>query len=121
MADPDTVIADAASLIQQTAISISLITAERLRQVAVEGYTPQHDTDHVHGELASAAAAYALAAVGDDLGASQAWPFTPGKYKPGPEPLDNLVKAGALIAAEIDRIIAQEAARFAVADQQQEG
>lgn len=38
---------------------IELITAERLRQVAVEGWTPEHDDEHKRGELANAAACYA--------------------------------------------------------------
>jgi hypothetical protein len=107
---PDPVIADAARLVQQTAVGLSLITAERLRQIAVEGYTPEHDAEHGGGELALAAAAYALAASCRQNQGAVWWPWDSG-YKPGPQPLDSLVKAGALIAAEIDRIVAEEARR----------
>ena len=90
-------------------VGIALIRAERLRQIAVEGYTPEHDAEHADSELAEAAAAYVLSAVGWPSSAADIWPFGDG-FKPG-APLDSLVKAGALIAAEIDRIVAQEAGR----------
>lgn len=38
---------------------------ERYRQVAVEGWTAEHDDTHESGELARAAAAYAMCAAGD--------------------------------------------------------
>lgn len=44
---------------------VALIAVERSRQVTAEGYTPGHDAEHDGGELAEAAAAYALAANGD--------------------------------------------------------
>jgi hypothetical protein len=96
-----------------TEAGLSLIAAERARQVAVEGYTPEHDAEHAHGELARAGAVYALWAVK----AGGVNPHDPMKYWPrdwrfkGGEALDHLVKAGALIAAEIDRIVAEEARR----------
>ena len=85
-----------------------LIGAERLRQVTAKGYTPEHDAEHVRGELARAGAVYALWAVK----AGGVNPYDPMKYWPpdwrfkGGAPLDYLAKAGALIAAEIDRLIA---------------
>lgn len=85
---------------------IALIAAERARQVAVEGYTPEHDADHGRSELALAAGAYVMHAAG--IPGARFWPFADG-WKPGPKPLDSLVKADALIVAEIDRIVAQEA------------
>ena len=90
-------------------VGVAMIRAERLRQVAVEGYTPEHDARHRPDELAMAGAAYALDSAGCPLAAVDAWPFTSASFKPGPKPLDSLVKAGALIAAEIDRIVATEA------------
>jgi hypothetical protein len=83
--------------------SIALIRAERARQITVEGYTAEHDTEHDRGQLALAAAAYALAASGRAPQGSVWWPFH-GGYKPGPEPLASLVKAAALIVAEMDRL-----------------
>lgn len=38
------------------------IAAERQRQIEVEGWTPNHDDEHDRGEMANAAACYALSA-----------------------------------------------------------
>lgn len=104
---------------------IELIAEERERQVSQEGYTPEHDDRHLGGELADAAAVYADAAGAMARGASPTdffdpndedafntyldgdgpeWPFEPKDLKLSPDPVRNLVKAGALIAAEIDRL-----------------
>lgn len=37
------------------------VQAERRRQVEAEGWTPEHDDEHSHGQIARAAACYALA------------------------------------------------------------
>lgn len=89
---------------------LALIRAERLRQVTVEGYTPEHDAEHGNGELAEAAVAYALAANGDGA-YREFWPFRLADFKPGSKPVESLAKAGAMCAAEIDRIVALEAAK----------
>jgi len=81
----------------------ALIAAERRRQVSQEGYAPAHDREHAGAELSLAAAAYALAASGRWQQGLAWWPFD-GGFKPAPEPLGNLVRAGALAAAEIDRL-----------------
>lgn len=39
---------------------IELIAEERERQITKEGWTPEHDAEHKNGELANAAAVYAL-------------------------------------------------------------
>ena len=94
---------------------VSLIAAERLRQVNAEGWTPEHDDEHDDGELAQAAACYAKRdTVSDDPapwdviggGATPpSWPWGWASYKPTPDDrIRELVKAGALIAAEIDRL-----------------
>ena len=116
MADLTAIEAKAAQLVKDTYVGIALITAERLRQIAVEGYTAEHDAEHDGGQLARAAACYALYAGGirtlPGTGlVGNGWPWPDWNFKPGPEPLDSLVKAGALIAAEIDRIVAEEARR----------
>lgn len=80
---------------------VQLIAAERERQVKVEGWTPAWDTQHVHGEMAAAAASYLT-------GDRAHWPagyWDIEWYKPKDQ-LSNLVRAGALIAAEIDRLLA---------------
>lgn len=87
--------------------AIALIAAERQRQVAAEGWTPEHDDGHADGEMAEAAACYALP---PDLRQEspkgpQFWPWDAQWWKPSPnDRIRELVKAGALIAAEIDRL-----------------
>ena len=76
---------------------IELIAKERQRQIEAEGWTPEHDDQHVHGELADAAACYVD---GNPVG----WPWDEKWWKPSSDPIRNLAKAGALIAAEIDRL-----------------
>ena len=94
---------------------VALIRAERLRQIAAEGYTAEHDARHDGTQLARAAACYALHAAGVrqigtyPLGQSWPWPWPQADFKPGAAPLNALIKAGALIAAELDRRIAAEA------------
>lgn len=85
---------------------VELIAAERRRQIEAEGWTKEHDEQHRNGELALAAAAYA---VPDHLADIQMylWPWGPEWYKPR-DRLRNLVRAGALIAAEIDRLLSLE-------------
>jgi hypothetical protein len=109
----------------RTSAGVEMIRAERARQVAVEGYTPEHDAEHGHGQLARAAACYALPSGhrptrgaladgrGDDRGdryrqVPLGWPWHPDFWKPG-DRLRELAKAGALIAAEIDRLTAEQA------------
>jgi hypothetical protein len=83
----------------------TLIADERLRQVTQEGFTAKHDAELAPGQLWKAACAYLL-----HLGFPQArgipsvWPWHTFWWKPSADPLRNLVKAGALIAAEIDRM-----------------
>lgn len=82
------------------------IAAERRRQMEVEGWTPEHDDAYQEGHLADAAACYALFA--HDTGASKGsipawWPWRNEWWKPTTA-RRNLVKAGALIAAEIERL-----------------
>lgn len=84
-----------------------LIAQERTRQIEAEGWTPEHDAAHQNGELTRAAIAYAAAAVNPQLlhGAGGWWPWAAAEFKPDPnDPVRSLVKAGALIAAEIDRL-----------------
>jgi hypothetical protein len=86
---------------------VDLIAQERQRQVDVEGWTPEHDAEHPDGALVDAARAYALAATApgyDRDNPPTAWPWDEGWWKPSDYPVRNLVKAGALIAAEIDRL-----------------
>lgn len=86
---------------------VELIAAERQRQISVEGYTSDHDAEHVSGELLIAAVCY-LRIRCPNLWVKQTtspeWPFELEAWKPTVDQVGNLIKAGALIAAEIDRI-----------------
>lgn len=89
-----------------------LIKRERHRQI-LKQYSFEHDQTHRDGELAQAAAAFLHAAqlslvfnvetveliISANREYPQAWTFRPDE-----EPIENLIKAGALIAAEIDRL-----------------
>ncbi|HHX7816845.1 TPA: hypothetical protein ACVNHX_005368 [Pseudomonas aeruginosa] len=85
------------------------VQAERRRQITAEGWTPEHDDEHSHGQIARAAACYALAgssAPNDGTAAllvSLAWPWDQQWWKPTSARRD-LIKAGALILAEIERL-----------------
>lgn len=83
------------------------VLAERERQKAVEGWTPEHDDKYTHGELPSAAACYAVPEAAywgpsRDRSALR-WPWQVQWWKSG-DPRRNLVKSGALILAEIERL-----------------
>lgn len=98
---------------------IEIIAAERRRQVAVEGWTPEHDDTHSLGEISRAAIAYATRGFYQVYGSNRlvidsplGWPWDKKWFKPSADdPMRNLAKAGALIAAEIDRLKRAKAAR----------
>lgn len=79
------------------------VIAERRRQVEVEGWTPEHDDEHKDFELTLAAIVYAESAVGYHPTCPDTWPWAESWFKPTTARRD-LVKAGALILAEIERI-----------------
>lgn len=89
------------------------ILAERLRQISEEGFTPEHDDKELdHGDLAGAATGYALNAADQLNPHSQSdgdhrfpdfWPFNEKWWKPT-DPRRDLVKAAAMIIAEIERL-----------------
>jgi len=87
------------------------IAVERRGQIEAEGWTPEHDDQHDDGEIAAAAVCYA---VPPDLRDTRPgtipdlWPFEDSSWEPTPDDrVRELVKAGALIAAEIDRLVRQ--------------
>lgn len=93
--------------------AVQAIAAERRRQIEKEGWLPEHDDTHVNGELAQAAAAYTLGLYAV-TGAVQSgkkflpwaktlWPWDLKWWKPKDREHD-LVKAGALIVAELERL-----------------
>lgn len=123
-----------ANHIVDTKSGLGLIFTERCRQIDKEGWTDEHDDEHTDGSLALAAVCYAspvkLYEMGERAGGPtffDPWPRSwdqihdkrfgygerkenPGNMVPDPitytdeERLDLLIKAGALIAAEIDRL-----------------
>lgn len=86
--------------------AIDDIAAERVRQIS-EGWTPEHDDEHVNGALSAAASCYAANAClaeaepnlvyrpGDPPPA--AWPWDKSWWKPNGVRRD-LIRAAALIA-----------------------
>lgn len=89
---------------------IDLIAAERQRQERVLGYSVRHDQEHVEEELARAAAVYALPPIFRTHleRECRVWYPWPGDwdFRGNTNRIRELQKAGALIAAEIDRLIA---------------
>lgn len=120
----------------ETAWAIDDIRRERERQKSSEGWTIAHDDMHRFGEMARAAAAYALqSTLGDPMRSFEAqieggttmfkpkfftvgtlnisyllWPWEGKWWKPTTARRD-LVKAAALIVAEIERLDRAEAAK----------
>jgi hypothetical protein len=102
---------------------IELIAKERGDQVMKHGHTAEHDREvHADGSLAKAAAAYAMAVNGSWQGVElYPWSVDPDRAHPiqpilrGPEGDDRriayLAAAGALCAAEIDRLLAEKGGR----------
>ena len=74
---------------------------ERQRQIIGEGFSTARDDGYTNLELADAAAQYALQAGG--WPSLNVWPWKPDTFKEG-APREMLVKAGALILAEIERL-----------------
>jgi hypothetical protein len=83
--------------------AIADIAAERQRQIETEGWTPEHDDEHGKGELADAAACYAHGELIRDEADGFLWPWDEDWWKPSDRRRE-LIKAGALIVAEIERI-----------------
>lgn len=90
------------------------VLAERQRQISVEGWTAEHDDEARNGEMSRAAACYAMQAALDSIGTPsltdatkhmirELWPWSGKWWKPSNRRRD-LVKAAALILAEIERI-----------------
>ncbi|MEM5449881.1 hypothetical protein [Paraburkholderia guartelaensis] len=80
------------------------VLAERARQIAQEGWTPEHDDKYRDHEMSCAAACYAMYTLAYPAGdPPPAWPWAPDWWKPTTH-RRNLVKAAALLLAEIDRL-----------------
>jgi hypothetical protein len=99
--------------------ALELIKQERQRQINKHGYTLEHDDRHTQGELSNAAICYLISDPtrgyyalhdGMDNFLDYFWPWSDNEYNPAgfkPTPDDRireLIKAGALIVAEIERL-----------------
>ncbi len=124
---------DESTLPEPPLTGTELITAERERQMFQEGWDAQHDDEHTEGEMALAAICYASPVPifikkehGKGIGFIDPWPwfdtievtrYGDGLFAQVPawdkrkkhKKLRKLVIAGALIAAEIDRLQREEA------------
>lgn len=89
--------------------SIQLINDEYTNQRVDHGYTEAHDDQHVHGEIGRAGICYAEVAVAEsehmliDMPPAM-WPEG-WEFRPESSQIEYLVKAAALLAAEIDRLL----------------
>lgn len=85
------------------------VLAERQRQISAEGWSAEHDDAYTDGQMAVAAGYYALASGFPherDIGHGHLpvhWPWAATWWKPRTR-RSNLVRAGALILAEIERL-----------------
>lgn len=98
--------------VMRTKAAIDAFTLARARQVVNHGFSSDDDDHYEGGELADAAACYAL---GEDYyhsgnpGTLWPWPWPLGWWKPSPdnEPQNrkrDIEKAGALLLAEWERL-----------------
>lgn len=103
-----------------------LIAEERERQISQEGWTPANDDQYKHRELARGAQSYLNHYIArswvltNELGmphtkpadyrkekAPDEWPWAKKWWKPKGR-IEDLVRIGALVAAEIDRVQRQQ-------------
>ena len=88
-------------------LGVLLISAERTRQVQKEGWTAARDAAQADSEISQAAAYYACRGTRhaiEELVFPYEWDRVWAKREGFPNPTDkDLIKAGALIAAELDR------------------
>lgn len=100
--------------LEQINDAVNDVINERFRQILEEGFNAAHDDEHNAGELCSAASAYAIYAgdqihplsMGDgfrDGSIPDGWLWDASWWKPK-TPRENLIKAAALIIAEIERL-----------------
>lgn len=87
--------------------AILAIAAERRRQIDAEGWTPEHDDEHATGELAHAAACYAMMPLRREVMGLESprthWRWSYQWWKPQDNRRD-LIRSGAMIVAELDKM-----------------
>ncbi|MFV3386664.1 hypothetical protein ACNFCJ_14730 [Pseudomonas sp. NY15364] len=99
---------------ESLSVAASDVLAERQRQITAEGYDSGHDDMATRGQLAIAAGCYAIWSGHPALMGAFSWKsFFPWdwKYWKPSTPRHNLIKAGALILAEIERLDRAEQAK----------
>lgn len=98
------------------------VAQERVRQIAEEGWTPEHDRQHPPGDMLLAGRCYLLLAYYQLAGAGvdspeidemmeevpDSWPWDDHWWKPSENPVRNLERGTALCCAELDREIGGE-------------
>jgi hypothetical protein len=94
---------------------IELVANERARQIADEGFTAEHDAQHVNGEMMRAALGYLLELrVRRTHGGKPrknippGWPWDKASWKPTKDEIRQLTKVGALVVAELDLLLSQQ-------------
>lgn len=90
-----------------SASGAGMIARERFRQIEAKGYDAEHDDAHVNREIASTAAQVLAHYYSDGTLAIRRWGSCDNWHiieKHGDDPIVVLSIAGALIAAEIDRL-----------------
>jgi len=111
----DKVATEIANIYPDINSAIELVADERRRQIEAEGWSLEADTlDNKNEELALAAACYSLPdrnrfvanrSMGGNSVTPDFWPWLKAWWKPTPnDRIRELVKAGALIVAEIERL-----------------
>lgn len=90
------------------------ITLERERQIVSEGYDINQDQRYKNGELVDASVSYLIVnsvriMYNDENAIPHQYPWSEESFKSNPnDRIRDLEKAGALIAAEIDRLLADK-------------
>ncbi|EIG6597879.1 ead/Ea22-like family protein [Salmonella enterica] len=79
------------------------VVAERQRQQSAEGWAPEHDDQYGKSQLLWASSCYMLNTIQPFNRIPMDWPWDSSWWKPT-NPRRDLVKSGALIIAEIERI-----------------
>ena len=87
---------------------VELIADERIRQIEEEGWTAEHDSKYRDESLVKAAKCYIDADSTNRSYVPVTWPWGYEWWKPSGDRIRDLTKAGALIAAEIDRLQSKE-------------
>jgi hypothetical protein len=103
------------SITAEATDGMAAVILERIRQITVEGYDSANDDNTPLGELAKAAACYCgsarlqlMGAKASELDLPAIWPWEEACWKPK-DPRRDLVRAAALIIAQIDVIDRAEA------------